>query len=471
MNRFLLIIFLATVGISVQAQEYLVTPTFLGTKTKLELLLTFGIPVEYDVDMYKLTYKTPGIDLLPDTASGLLVIPKAAAGTAFPIVVYDHGTTSGPQDVPSNLSGGYELALAYAAFGFITVAPDYLGMGESRGFHPYVHAATEASASFDILNATVEYLEEHEAEWNVNYLFLTGYSQGGHASMAFHRELETFWQFVYPVTASTHMSGPYSISGIMKNRMLGDEPYGNPAYIAYLFLGMNEVYNLHNETSEFFKPEYVNDVNEFYAGTINLDVLNSRLLTTLQGGSPKNMIQDDIINAITNDPQHAINLALAENDTYNWAPSTPTRLYYCGMDTQVPFENAILAELTMNTLGAPDVLSVNHGANLDHGPCVLPSAIASITFFRGFLSTSTTSVPTQEDYLDIFPNPTSEFLYLNWETATGEVDYTIVNMQGVVLKQGTTGDQYVRTNDLANGVYSLICKNGEQTKFARFVKI
>src|SRR5690606_21394525 len=282
---------------------------------------------------------------LPDTASGLLVLPKVPAGTPLPIVMFEHGTTSGPTDVPSQLRGGYEAAMAYAAFGFITLAPDYLGLGDSRGFHPYVHAATEASASLDMLNAGLEYLDFNEPEWDANYLFISGYSQGGHASMALHKEVQDFWSFVYPVTAATHMSGPYSISGVMKDLILSDESYGNPAYIAYIVLGYEVIYDLFDTVGDIFKDPYAGDIDSFYQGQITLGALNSRLLQELAlGGNTviKRMLHDSIVNILENVPDDPINLALLDNDTYNWAPEAPTRLYYCGADEQVPFENSII---------------------------------------------------------------------------------------------------------------------------------
>ena len=97
---------------SLKAQDYLVDFTFLGTRTKFELLILFGQAVDYDVNLYKIRYKTPDVHGVLDTASGLLTIPVAAAGTTFPIVVYEHGTTTGPTDVPSQLRGGFEATLA-----------------------------------------------------------------------------------------------------------------------------------------------------------------------------------------------------------------------------------------------------------------------------------------------------------------------------------------------------------------------
>ena len=70
-TKFLLLFITLFCGKTVFAQDYLLESTFLGSRSKFELLVLFGQTVDYDVDLYRIRYKTPGSDLLPDTASGL----------------------------------------------------------------------------------------------------------------------------------------------------------------------------------------------------------------------------------------------------------------------------------------------------------------------------------------------------------------------------------------------------------------
>ena len=462
-------------GKTVFAQDYIIESTFLGSKSKFELLILFGQAVDYDVDLYRIRYKTPGSDTQPDTASGLLVIPQVPAGTQLPMVVYDHGTTNGPTDVPSQLRGGFEVAMAYAAFGFITAAPDYLGLGDSRGFHPYVHASTEAYASLDMLNASLEYLDIHEPDWDPNFLFVAGYSQGGHASMAVHREIEDFWSFVYPVTAATHMSGPYSISGVMRDKILSDESYGSPAYIAYIMLGYQEVYgDLYTDISEIFKEPYATSINNFHAGSITLTVLNNQLIAALavEGDTiNKRMFQESIIDAITNQPDHPINVALRDNDVYDWAPSAPTRLYYCGGDEQVPFENSLIAEAKMQANGAADVLALNLNPTAAHGQCVFPAVLSSIEFFQSFLGSSgIADLDPKADELTVLPNPASAQIIIDWDKAKSGMNYEIVNATGQIVSRGHSYLNRIAVDQLTTGVYVVICTAGGESRMARFVK-
>ena len=473
-KSFILLACLATAAIAT-AQDYLVSSTFLGRKTKVEFFLTFGLTPDYDVDLYRVLYATPGSDGSPDTASGLMCIPVVPAGTALPIVVYGHGTVDNPNDVPSKLAGGYQVAWAYAGFGFITLAADYLGLGDSRGFHPYVHAATQASAQLDMLNAGLEYLDINEPEWDPNYLFVGGYSQGGHASMSLHKEIEDFWSFVYPVTAATHMSGPYSMSGVMRDLILADESYGNPAYIAFIALGYDVMYDLFDDVREVFKEPYATDIEQFYQGTIGLGVLNSRLLTALSAGGntfPKRMLQDSMIDILANQPDDPFNLALADNDNYNWAPVAPTRLYYCSGDEQVPFENSIIAGITMQSLGAADTEAIDFGAALDHGGCVLPAIINSIAFFQSFLNTSSVvDGPNAPDQIAAYPNPATDEVFVAWDEAADGMRYQLVNSQGAVVRTGWSTGRMVETADLTAGVYTLVCTRDRATRVARFVRL
>ncbi|MEO5907190.1 MAG: T9SS type A sorting domain-containing protein [Saprospiraceae bacterium] len=467
-------LFLFVFGKPVAAQDYMVEATYLGSKTKAELFAIFFQPVEFDVDLYKITYKTVDVNLQPDTASGLLVLPQVADTTRLPILVYNHGTTAGPDDVPSRLEGGYEVAMAFAAFGFATVAPDYIGLGDSEGFHPYLHAASEASASLDMLFAGYEYLEFNDPDLDPNYLFLTGYSQGGHASMALHKEIEDFWSIIIPVTAATHISGPYSLSGVMRDRVLSDLPYGYPSYIAYIFLGFNEAYHLYDSIGDVFKEPYAQSIDSFYNEEIDLTVLNNRLLAYLTAAgntSPKTMLQDSIVDALANDLNHPINEALANNDTYNFAPTAPTRLYYCGGDTQVPPLNSVIADSVMNELGANDVQAINLNANFDHGTCLLTAVPNTIEFFKSFLlASSIDDLGLDAAELKVFPNPVLDFVIIDWDAARSGCAYEIYNSSGEIMLKGISASNKIDMKGLVPGMYMIICTTADETRLARLIK-
>lgn len=455
------------------AQDELIEWTWVGKKTFVDLFFIFGQAADYEVNMYKITYKTTDLNNNPDTASGLITIPIVPDSVLLPVVFYAHGTTSGPEDVPSRLRGGYEVALGYAASGFATFAPDFLGLGDSRGFHPYLHAASEASSSLDMLIAGYTFLEFYSNDPDPAYLFLAGYSQGGHVAMALHQQLEEIWSFVFPVTASTHMSGPYSLSDVMKEKILSDDIYLFPAYVSYIFLGFNEAYDLYADINEVFKEPYASHIESFYNEEITLTELNATLLTELNSTGaaiPKRMLQDSIIDGLANDPNHPLNIWLAENDTYNFAPSTPTRMYYCEADDQVPFQNALVAEEGMVALGSTVAEAVSIDPDLTHGQCVVPSIISSIEFFKSFLGTTAVNDAQKIKPLSVYPNPAKDDVVIAWEESLKGFDYKIFNTQGTMVRNGKSETNKIAISELPAGFYLVLCTSGDERRVGRILR-
>lgn len=438
----------------------------LGERSLMEMQQRFGLFGQNAVTQYKLLYTTTDVFGQPDTASGLLVVPLRPQAYVYPLYVFQHGTVDGPADVPSNFRGGWELALIAGGLGYVAIAPDYLGLGEARGFHPYVHASSEASAALDMIRALRAYAPEAGIRLN-DQLFITGYSQGGHASMALHRAIEREHSEEFSVTAAAHLSGPYSISGIMRELILGNEPYNYPAYVPNTFLSYNYVYQIYGDNIDWvFKEKYVPYIRDYYEGTIDLDVLNDTLLVMLSdefGASiARELLQDSIVQALRTQPDHPINRALRDNDVYEWAPQAPTRLFYCRADEQVPFRNSVVADSVMTTLGAAKFDAVEVSATANHYGCVFPAMTSTLLFFGQFQSIT---VPTRETDArpewKIYPNPAVDRLY--FQGLTGPTDIALYDVAGrlqIQLRLATGAGTELDVSDLAPGLYVVRLTDG-----------
>jgi hypothetical protein len=446
--------------------QTLVNAEFIDNLTELEIQNQYGVPgflMNNGVNIYKVTYNTPDIDGNPSVASGLVAIPDT--DSRHPLLCYQHGTVGSREEVPSNLAGD-PLGVVFASFGYVTSSADYLGLGDSPGTHPYVHAATEASAAIDLLFATQELLEQNDQTVKLNdQLFITGYSQGGHAAAAVHREIQENYADVFTVTASAPMSGPYSMSGAMRDLILDDTEYFSTAYIPNTMLSFNAVYDIYDSTEDVFKAEYVEQVDLFAAEEITLWELETELQALLQaneGGSfPKRMLQDTMVAAIESNPNHPVNLALADNDVFDWAPNAPTRLYYCMGDDQVPFMNSVIAGEAMNAAGAPDLEAINLNDNFTHGQCIPPAIQATRAFFLQFQEITGTRNEFKELVnVSISPNPTTDFLQVNWisnEHTSGNI--TLYNIAGKVLtavKAQPNGANTIDVRNFAEGLYWIV---------------
>ncbi len=451
-------------ALSTQAQD-LISIEYKGQRSRAQLTLMFGALVQNGVELWKVTYTTPDVFNQLDTASGLWVVPVRETPTAFPSLVYQHGTVDGPTDVPSNLRGGYELALVFGGLGYSTLAPDFLGAGEARGFHPYVHAASEASAAVDMLRA----VQAHAPTMDVDLteqLFVTGYSQGGHASMALHRALELELADEFTVTAAAHLSGPYSVSGVMREVMIAEVPYFSLAYLPNTFLSYNYVYGIYEDIEQVFKPAYTAGISAFANGEIGLFQLNADLIAALTAeyGAPiaRYMLQDSII-AILEQPDldHPLHNALRDNDTYDWAPQQPTRIFYCRADDQVSYRNSIVADSVMQILGAVNLQATDVNTNADHGGCVSPAVIQTAVFFAQYAVWPTVSTRDgiAELPIAVFPNPASGFLVINGIQEQSHVQ--LYNPLGqLVLEITLDADaQSINLPTLGAGIYTLYLRN------------
>jgi hypothetical protein len=187
MKKLLLICLLATITFSSNAQT-VVSVEHLGSYSRATLIATFfGVAFDNGVEEYKVIYNTSDIDGNPTIASGAMYIPWGCSN--FPMGVYQHGTVFDAESVPSR--GQEQIGLALAGFGYATVAPDYLGLGDNpSNIHPYLHAESQATVAADLIRAARTYIADSMGLAHNGELFITGYSQGGHAAMGFHKYIE-----------------------------------------------------------------------------------------------------------------------------------------------------------------------------------------------------------------------------------------------------------------------------------------
>lgn len=470
---FLALIVILTTTKPTHAQD-LIEAKLLRTYVPLQLILQFGLPATNSIELYKIQYTTPNAIGVKDTASGLLVVPLL--DEALPVVAYHHGTTSPRENVASREQ--FHIAELYlGGNGFITTSADFLGMGDAKGFHPYLHAATQASASIDLLRAVRTFCENKGIQQS-EHLFITGYSQGGHAAMATFRALETSFAAEFTVTAAAPLSGPYNLTGSFRADITTNREYLFPAYFAYLVKGYQAVYgNIYTELTDIFRPQYAALINKFdnqpdYA----LDALNEDLLKALREESevatPRFLFQNNIITAFTeNDTSNPLINALNENNVFDWIPNAPMRMYYCEADEQVPFQNATFTDSLMNARGAKDVQAISVGENLNHGACSVPAFLSAETFFRTFLETTSTKTPWAAKDVDIiiYPNPTSDVLNIQIDNPSEEITLTLFDELGRIV-QMTKNETSIHIAHMKNGYYLLKIQTKEQVIVKRVIK-
>ena len=452
--------------------QYLVSCVYLGISSSNVLSGATGLSLDYDVKMYKLTYNTVDTDSLPTIATGAFFIPTNTTCTDFPIAVYNHGTTLRKNDVPSNNNPEAIIGKVFSAGGYFVCMPDYIGMGDSPGFHPYVHAKSEATASVDMVRAAREYLSTTNFVDN-NELFLTGYSQGGHACMATTKFInDENLQSEFNIVASAPCSGPYDLSGIMADTIIAPSPYSNPGYIVYLLASYQLAYgNIFNSWSDVLYPPYDTIVPPFFSG--NNTTLDMGLLNSLIPNQMSLLIRDTCLNNFINDSinkNHPWWRALIDNDNYDWLPLKPLRMYYCTADEQVAYTNALNAENSMINNGALDVQAINMGNN-DHGGCILPALSSAFNWFQNLKTPCNVSSSINRNLIsyEVYPNPFTNELNVQFAE---KVNLSVYTMDGKLLinKDDVQNIELV-TSNWSKGIYIIKAKGSAAYQNAIITKL
>ena len=330
---------------------------------------------------YKINYETQDAFGRKVPVSGMMIIPKLTFRREFALVVYHHGTTTKKTLVPSNPLFRETLlsAAVFASGGYIVLAPDYVGLGDSPGPHPFLHAETQARASADLIEVGKKLVARLGVKLS-GQLLLTGYSQGGHAAMSTHIYLEknlSFYDRVRnrtPVTAGAPMAGPYDLSQTSTVGALRNPSRSTSAYVAYLTLAMNQVYGLYSDLKDLYLAPYDTLIPQLLDGTHELEEVIQAL-----PNHPDKMMRPEIIQGILSDSLHPLRRALALNDVAAWKARAPVRLFYGESDLDVPHENALVAARQMVAMGSKvDLVSLG---NVDHFTGVLPAFVGVRVWF------------------------------------------------------------------------------------------
>jgi len=325
-------------------------------------------------DAWRIVYQTIDAHGQATRASALLVIPQGST-KALPLVSYQHGTITLREDVPSRLNDEADLGLVMAASGYIALLPDYVGLGDSPGLHPYHHARSEATAVVDALRAARDSMAGKGATWN-RQLFLAGYSQGGHATLAAQKELELRHADEFPLTASAPSAGAYDLSGTTTTDFLSNRTQPNPYYFAYILAAYVDVYRVAPSLADLLREPYATTLPPLFNGQHGGSAMNA-----LMPNRAVEILKPEILEAFIQNPDHPLRAAVRDNDLHTgWIPKTKTRLYHCQGDLDVPPANAKVAFEAFKAAGSTVVEFVDPWPAADHGGCV-PYALLFAKFW------------------------------------------------------------------------------------------
>lgn len=289
-----------------------------------------------DVKVVALNYNTVGVNGEKTNASGVMLVPAGSCTSAAGLVAYARGTDVlktrtlvNPQDGETFL-----LVAMYAAQGYAVVATDYLGYAKSTyAYHPYLHADSEATSVIDSIRAARNAAATVGAVLS-GKVMLTGYSQGGHASMAAERAIERDNAREINVVAGAYLAGPYSLSGTLKS---GIAIAGYQFFVPFMVTAWEKIYGtIYSDVSAAFKPPYASYVETLFPSST---LTYTTLVTTLKvpgamGESPAMardaMFQQAFITDTQTNDKSGFYLAAKKNDLLGWSPNPKSKVMLCG---------------------------------------------------------------------------------------------------------------------------------------------
>jgi hypothetical protein len=330
--------------------------------------------VKQGLNIYEVVYTTTYSDGSLVKASGMLYVPQGADKPS-PTMIYNHGTEICRESCFDG-TGEQSICLAFATDGYIVVSPDYIGKGKGEREQLYLDAATESGASVDMLLAVTDLLPKLNATRGPQ-LFVTGYSQGGHAAMATHRFLQEKYSDRFPVTASSPMSGPYDVeSTVYASRR---KHYDYPGYLVFMLATYYETLGSVAKMKEALVAPYDTILPALVNGAWPMEVIDANMPDTAFKAVKKEFYTD-----FDQNPNSPFRKYLASNNVYNWKPEVPMQLCYCKGDDQVTYKNSVTAYETMKKNGAKNVELWQSGKKFHHVNCALFAVIYTKMFFDEF---------------------------------------------------------------------------------------
>ncbi len=332
--------------------------------------------MNYDVDTYKIRYKTT-YKGNATIASGIICVPRTDT-VLFPTLSFQHGTLFDVAEVPSNSFIQQVQISALASAGYFSLSPDYLGFDSvTRFMHPYYIAQYSANAVRDMLLASEEFSKMKNIKLN-KQLFLAGYSQGGNVTMAAMKSIESKPVGNFELTASAAGAGGYNLNGIFKTITARDS-FPSPNYIAYIVQSFRISNDWNTPLSYYFKEPFASRIPNLINGTTSANTINANLSERLD-----TLLQQNFIASVKNGTDLQFSNALSVNSLYDWKPNTPLRLYHGDQDEVVPFSDSDSTYRHMLNLGATSVSFVPL-PNQDHSSGALPMVSDVLVWFNSLV--------------------------------------------------------------------------------------
>jgi pimeloyl-ACP methyl ester carboxylesterase len=334
-----------------------------------------SVPISSGIDMYRVVYWTQHLGKA-ERVSGLFAIPRGATPKAT--VMWLHGTSVQRVFAPSTPTReeAVLISAAYAGNGFVTIAPDYVGLGQSQSNHPYLYLPTTVNAARDLLTAAQSAADRLSIAWKDKFL-IAGFSQGGSAAAALQRSIEADPAPNVHLLATAAMAPPLNLAEISVPLALKGKAVTSSMYLAYIIHSYSKIYE--HQPNTVMTDHYASLLSELYSGEKDTESVIAALPK-----DPESMLRPEFLAGLEKSQASWFRDALAENEAFDWVPKTELRMYVGDSDVDVPAADARAAYVSMKANNG-NVSLVEVGP-YDHNGVVTRSVPLSLKWFHHVLS-------------------------------------------------------------------------------------
>ncbi len=339
--------------------------------------ITLPFTLEYSVDLLSIDYYTIDRNGNEAIVSGAMFVPHGVNN--LPLLSLQHGTQTKLDLVasvsPMNSVEG-TIGLITSSLGYLTIIPDYIGFGVSAAMHPYLDAESLIPSVIDLMRAAKTYSSENQITLD-GRVFLTGYSEGGYASLITQRAIEEDYTSEFDLTAVAPIAGPYDLKGTVDAAFKSNNYQGDIAYIGFFFTAYNEIYRW-NRLNDFFNAPYAAMMPSLYDGSKTWGEILAQLPSSFS-----ELVNPDFVTNYLHGNETDVIVVIQENTILNWTPQTPIHFFHGDADITVPYQNVLTAIEQFESNGASNIqLTTILGGNHEtSGPV---ASIGAIQWFESF---------------------------------------------------------------------------------------
>jgi hypothetical protein len=375
------------------------TGTVSASQFNTRLKAVFGslapAPATGPTDLYKIRYNSHDGKGRAVVLSGLLTLPRGGAPKG--LLVFTHGVIADRRLSPSRFKEKGQASevgaalLAYGSGGYGLMMPDYLGLGDDSGVHPFPLGRVNSLSVIDMIGPARTAARRLMVNLGPR-LFVSGYSEGGAVALWTVRLLQEKPYATLRVTSAVPMSGPYDLTGATAHSLVAPAQ-SQAVFAARLYLLSYLLHSAYKndgvKLTNYVRPALAAVIVRVFDQNLTDEQIIKRLALAATLLGARNSVER-VTTPYFSKALHSVNASdpvirdLLKNNCIDWSPRTKMLIICLKTDGIVVPENTHNAIKAFRARGVganvvSESLIVN--SRLNHSTAIIPALAQARRFF------------------------------------------------------------------------------------------